>query len=200
MDTSNQYAYIVPDEGYKGAFNQKNIGHYSFVDNAPDADIAKLKKQGKATVGEIIDHPILDDLPKLKDVKIILTNKLKQNGEEVQGLYESKNNTITLKIQDIDEMRKTLNHEIQHAIDKETGTLMSGSNKATHDSRPQEQQAVVNDILIRVEEKIKGGATHEEIIDYLNARSQVKNPATKAQYDMAKKLYQKWYDSRSEIV
>jgi len=201
----NLMSYIVPDEGYKGAFKPENIDKYSFIPNNPGtSDISKLKKTGKANVNDIVPNEILNDprFKNIKDTKVILTNMLRQDGEAVDGLYETKNNTITLKKGTPALMDKTLNHEIQHAIDKETGTVMYNNDKEAHDSRPQEQQALTNELLYEVERKLKGGATHDDVLKWFDTRAfrYQKQQDYVNRINMAKKLYQKWYDSRSEIV
>lgn len=100
-----------------GWFKDKNNAwKYEFNDNQLILDNNKIQLNGKYKLGEIINHNLLFELyPQLKNYKVNFEN-MKGNGS-----FISKNNLLRIsnsfiENSDFKELKGTLLHEIQHAI------------------------------------------------------------------------------------
>ena len=155
MDTPaiRQHAFIVPQE-YGRQFTPKTVQQFDYVPNT-GISIPKGKTQFK--VKEALDNEILNDsrLKNIGNMSVTIKEGLANKGE-----FDIKANKITLRKGSPESMQETLYHEIQHAIDKKTGTnRVKGNrafyedNKKPHNLRIVEQSTETNDILIQAEKQ-----------------------------------------------
>lgn len=103
-------------------------------------------------------------------------------------------------------MDKALNHEIQHAIDKESGSMIMG-NKGTHSTQGIEQLTKTNEILYDLEKMKRAGRDDEFLMKYLDKQirqsGKVKTPeakANKTQLENAKNLFQRYLDEGKRAI
>lgn len=103
--------------GFKGT-NQDYIKHKAKQGYSELYDITK----DKYTLDEVLDHPALfEQYPELKNIKVSF------HKGELQANGSFSNGEIALKIGDPKEMKSTLLHEVQHAIQTKEGWARGGN-------------------------------------------------------------------------
>lgn len=159
-------------------------------------------------VKDIMSGSILDEdrYKGIGDMKIKVDPEL-----STKGRFDTKTNTILL--QNADD-KDTALHEIQHAIDKKSGTnkVKKGAeaikeNGLSHGLRKAEQAPETNDILIDAEQMMKAGKTGKQVIQYFDKQMKtakgVKTPEAKALYERYKKaktLFQRYLDEGTSQI
>lgn len=205
MDTpvNQQYAFITPKEGIYGK-PFENMDNFEFVPNT-GLDMSKI--EGKTKVKDILDNAILDQdrYKGVGNMTVEIDDSIPTSGQ-----FDPKTNTIKIKS---DATEKVLYEEIQHAVDKKSGTnkmkkLESISDAAKpHDMRKIEEVTNTNNILYDAEKMIKAGKSKKEVIkyfdDFINKAKKVNTTEAKKslqQYKNAKTLFQRALDEGKILI
>ena len=197
-----QYAFITPKTGVYG----KQFDNMDNFEYKPNPELSNIKDGAK--VKDIMSGSILDE----DRYKGIGNMKIKIDPEMTdKGRFDTKTNTIWLK--DSNDSDTAL-HEIQHAIDKKSGTnkvkgvrAIDEQNKLPHSLRKVEQTTKTNDILIEAEKMMKAGKTDKQVLQYFDSQmksaSKVNTPEAKAlynRYKSAKTLFQRYLDENNSLI
>lgn len=134
LSFQNAHAYILPDNTYVPNLN-------SFYSTG----LNKIDKE--TTLGNILTWDIVDMFPRMKEYRVEIVDGI-SNG--VVGLVAFGSKTIKIKKQTNRAMDKTLNHEIQHIIEYESGIRYVLSDDE-HDTLPIERLPTVNESLYDTE-------------------------------------------------
>jgi len=214
-------AFVVPKEeglGFKD-FSYKNVDKFEYVphfdnpkktysytygDEGYVTDVAKMAEGGDLTVGDVINHPLLDD-PKYKDIK---NAKLKMYKEPIGknksvGRYNDGTFGFGEKIKvflsekptqaQVIQAERTLIHEVQHAIDERVMKEKVGDSWhiAEHEDRPIEQLTRTGDILFEAEYLYSIGEikTLKDVDNYFKELGTIENKSIRNQWAMAEKLF-----------
>jgi len=210
MDTPpaihEEYAFITPkDNGYNKQFTPDTVDKFDYVPN-PDLDMSKVKNGAK--VKDIMSGSILDEdrYKGIGDMKIKVDPEM-----TLLGRFDTKTNTIWLK--DSTDQNTAL-HEIQHAIDKKSGTNkikgvreIEKENGLPHNLRKIEQTTKTNDILIEAEKMMKAGKTGDQVLQYFDKKIKqadgIDTPEAKAlynRYKSARTLFQRYLDENNSLI
>lgn len=102
----------------------------SVANFTPNTEFTKAMSEGylgSKKLGEIFDHPeLFEAYPELKDYKVSFVGN-RNNSGQTSGYFMPKSKEIEIVGSNVDDARKTLLHEIQHAVQAIEGWPRGGS-------------------------------------------------------------------------